>query len=579
MVERTALRPVRGPPGSRLATIRIRGCSSDLFSTTIFLILTQWTRPSSRFEEVAEAQESKIGDTSTLGDYAQLLRRRKWIVLQALVLVPLAVLAFTLTQDELYRGEAQVLLNSKDAVDPVLGLSSRSQSAEELDRDAATQAEVAKGPDLARRVLRRAGAGGRDWEGLVDDTEVGSRAGSDLLTFKVTDPLPARARELANAYADEYVRYRARLQAQAIDEARVDVERRLNRLGPGADGTTAERLRQALGELETVGALQATGAAVVRRADEAEQVQPKPVRNAAIGVFLGLLLGVALAFVRDLFDRRVRSADEAASLLGLPLLARLPGRGLRKRGSSRLPLVHEPDGPEADGYRTLMYRIQMVNTEHRAQVIMVSSAVEGEGKTTTAANLALALARSGRATALVELDLWRPALHRVFGFKTRTGLSDVLLGRAGIAEALVPADAGGIAGGTVNGGDPGASRLRVLPAGSSPSHPSDLIALPALDDVIASLRVREEVVILDAPPLVQGGDGIALAAKADALLIVTRLGTVRREGLQELRRRLADMPVPTLGVAVTDAELDTSDRWRRYYRAEPVAGPPKAKVG
>ena len=84
--------------------------------------------------------------------------------------------------------------------------------------------------------------------------------------------------------------------------------------------------------------------------------------------------------------------------------------------------MHEPDGPEADGYRTLMYRLQMANAERRAQVILVTSAVEGEGKTTTAANLALALARAGHRTALVELDLWRPALHRVFGFKTRLGL-------------------------------------------------------------------------------------------------------------------------------------------------------------
>ena len=109
----------------------------------------------------------------------------------------------------------------------------------------------------------------------------------------------------------------------------------------------------------------------------------------------------------------------------------------------------------------------------------------------------------------------------------------------------------------------------------SPSHPSDLIALPALTDILASLRVREDMVIVDAPPLVQGGDGIALAAKADALLIVTRLAGVHRDGLKELRRRLQDIPVPAIGVAVTDAERDDSDRWRRYYRADPLPQPDK----
>ena len=581
MVEITFLRPVRGPPGSRLATIKIRRLSSDLFWATVCGILTEWAVDSPRLRAPAGRRDSTINHTSTLGEYAQLVRRRKWIVLQAAVLIPLAILAFTLTQSDLYQGESQVLLNTKDPTDPVLGSVSTRASADELDRDAATQAEVAAGPSLARRVLARVGAQGQTADDLIDNTDISARSGSDLLVFKVNDPKPARAVRLANAYAQEFVLYRARLGAASIDAARRNFQRRLSALGSDPSSPLAKQLRSSLRRLETVAALQGSDAALTRRADEAKKVRPLPVRNTAIGVVLGLVIGLALAFLRDLFDRRVGSADEAAGLVGLPLLARLPGRQLRRRGSSRLPLVHEPDGPEADAYRTLMYRLQMVNAERRAQVILVTSAVEGEGKTTTAANLALALARSGRRTALVEFDLWRPALHRVFGFKSRQGLADVLLGRAAVRDVIVRAETGGVVAeaNAGNGGDPGIGLLRVLPAGVSPSHPSDLIALPALNDVLALLRVEEEVVIIDAPPLVQGGDGIVLAAKADAVLVVTRLGGVRREALQELRRRLADIPVPALGVAVTDAERDDSDRWRRYYRADPVAAPEKAKVG
>lgn len=522
-----------------------------------------------------------ISDTSTLGDYIQLVRRRKWIVLQAAILVPLAVLAFTLTQGDLYQGQAQVLLNSEDPTQAIRGDVSGRESADELDRDASTQADVAQTPALARRVLRRVGAGGQTPEELLDNVEVEARSGSDLLTFNVRDPSQTRARRLADAYAAEYVRARARLGAAGLEAAKRDVERRLAGVGSNSTGPLARDLRTTLRRIETAAALQSADATVVRRAEEAEQVQPKPIRNTAIGLVLGLVLGVALAFLRDLFDRRVRSADEAASLVGLPLLARLPGKDLKRRGASRLPLVHDPDGPGADGYRTLMYRLQMVNSEPQARVILVTSAVEGEGKTTTAANLALAFARAGHSTVLVELDMWRPALHRVFGFKNRVGLADLLLGRATLHEVLVRADAGGVVAEAAahNGGDSGFGRLHVLPAGVSPSHPSDLIALPALNDVLASLRVREEIVILDAPPLVQGGDGIALAAKADALLIVTRLAGVRREGLQELRRRLHDIPVPAIGVAVTDAERDDSDRWRRYYRADPVVKSDRTAVG
>ena len=303
------------------------------------------------------------------------------------------------------------------------------------------------------------------------------------------------------------------------------------------------------------------------------------MRNTLIGLLLGLVLGLALAALRDVFDRRVRSADDVASTLGLALLARLPGRELKRRGVSRLPLADDPDGPRADAYRTLMYRLQMFTAERRAQVVMVTSAVEGEGKTTTAANLALALARAGHSTVLVELDLWRPSLHRLFGFKSRAGLAEVLTGRTSIGAVMVRADAGRVlAESGQNGGDPALARLQVLPAGVSPSHPSDLIALPSLGFAMASLRSQFEIVIVDAPPLVQGGDGISLAGHADALLIVTKLAGVRREGLQELRRRLAAIPVPAIGVAVTDAERDDSDRWRRYYRADPVAAPGEAAV-
>lgn len=517
---------------------------------------------------MAKSQKDIISDTSTLGDYARLVRRRKWIVLQAAVLVPLIVLALTLTQEELFQAESRVLLNPRDATDVLFDLSGRPNT-DDLDRDAATQADLAESPALARRVLARVGSNGQTTDELLDRTTVEARAGSDLLRFKVDDPSPLRARRLANAYAAEYVRYRARLGAASLNAAQAELDRRLANLGGDTDSPLARELRSTQRRLQTVAALQGGDATFIRRAEDAEKVQPKPVRNTVIGLLLGLVLGLALAVLRDLFDRRVRSADEAAALLGLPLLARLPGRELRRRGSSRLPLVHEPEGPGADAYRTLMYRVQMANVERRAQVLLVTSAVEGEGKTTTAANLALAFARAGQSTTLVELDLWRPALHRMFGFKTRAGLADVLLGRALLSEVMVKADTGGVV--AQNGGDPGLGRLQVLPAGVSPSHPSDLIALPVLADVLATLRIQAELVIVDAPPLVQGGDGIALAAKADALIVVTRLAGVRREGLQELGRRLQDIPVPALGIAVTDAERDDSDRWRRYYRAEPVA--------
>ena len=300
-----------------------------------------------------------ISDTSTLGDYIQLLRRRKWIVLQAAILVPLAVLAFTLSQDDLFQGEAQVLLNSEDPTQAIRGDVAGRESADELDRDASTQADVAQTPALARRVLRSVGADGQTAEELLDETSVDARSGSDLLTFKVRDPDPERARRLADAYASEYVSYRRRLGSEALDSAKRDVQRRLANVSSDLTSSQLARdLRTTLRRIETASALQGADATVVRRADEAEKVQPKPVRNTAIGLVLGLVLGVALAFLRDLFDRRVRSADEAAALVGLPLLARCPDASSSAAGpagcrscTNRTAPARMPTEPSCTGFR------------------------------------------------------------------------------------------------------------------------------------------------------------------------------------------------------------------------------------
>lgn len=503
------------------------------------------------------------------------------MVLLPAVALALAAVLYSLSQEHVYQARAQVLLSSEDPVERVLPSRAERQNADELDRNSASQAEVAESPALVRKVLRRAGARADGVAGLLDDTEVEAQPGSDLLTFTVEDESRARARALANIYAAEYIRFRKREWDASVAAALSQVDARLAELAEQPpDSPLVAELNEARRRLETVAALRRTGASLVEGAREAEQVQPRPVRNGLIGLAVGLALGIALAFTRNLLDRRVRSAEAVAAALDLPLFARLPGRGRRR--SSELPLVHEPEGPRADAYRTLMYRLEIANRGRRAQVIMVTSAVQEEGKTTTAANLALAFARAGERCALVELDLWRPALSRLLGMDSPVGLSDILLERTTLGHVLVRADLAGAEPGEGggNGAGPLAGALHVLPAGAVPAHPSDLIGLPALTDVIAALRVREDVVILDAPPLAQGGDGIALAAKADALLIVSRLGSVRREALTELRRRLDEIPTPALGVAVTDAERDDLDRWSRYYRAEPAIAPDEAiRVG
>jgi non-specific protein-tyrosine kinase len=202
------------------------------------------------------------------------------------------------------------------------------------------------------------------------------------------------------------------------------------------------------------------------------------------------------------------------------------------------------------------------------RTIMVTSALEREGKSTTVANLAVAFARAGKRVALVDLDLRRPVLARFFGLKG-PGLTNVALGHAPLEEALtqiVIADppplrrrAAPAGGGNGNGNRTGelSGLLEVLPSGPIPPDPGEFVSSPALGVTLQALRERCDVVLVDAPQSLRVGDAIALSSRVDGIVVVARSKALRRQTLAELNRQLATMGAPALGLVVTgEAEGD-----------------------
>lgn len=525
------------------------------------------------------SNEHRWRDTSTLQSYVRVLRRRYWIVLTMTGLVTAAAIGFSLLQDARYRASAEVLLSRQNIASSLTGTPDPT-AFQDAARFAETQADIARVPALAERTLRATGSSANqaNVREFLDSSEVEAAENSDLLEFRVWADTPAVAAERATEYAGQYTRYRRELDTAAIAGAREELEASLRELR--AEGSTETALYESLvekeQELRTLEALQTSNAFLVRSADAATQVQPKAVRNGLLGLVLGAILGIIIAFLAEALDTRVRSSEEIGELLGIPLLAELPLPPRRLRGSDRLVMLAEPNAPEAEAFRMLRTNLDFVTLDRRTKRILVTSAVDQEGKSTTAANLAITLARGGRRVVLVDLDLRRPSLDRFFKLEGRTGLAHVALGHARLSEAIAEValakldrSAPALAG---NGMNETPGMLEVVPAGPPPPDAGEFIATRALGAILDELAEHADVVVVDAPPLLLVDDARALSARVDGIVVVTRMNVVRRPMLAELRRLLDTSPAKPLGYVVTGADAAVSYGYGgRYASAEQPA--------
>lgn len=513
-------------------------------------------------------------DAHAVRDYLRILWQRKWIVLIPLVLVPLAAVFFSLRQERLYQASAQVVVRNQSSVQSVLGIALPYQDPA---RFLETEVNIARTPDVAQQVVD---ATGLDMTpgGLLGESSVTASSDSDLLTFTVTDPRPARAARLATAYADAYTKARIRSNTLAIRQALQDVNEQIAKIGqPNRNSVDFDQYTALLASqqrLQLLAGSQAQNIQVVRTASGAAQVQPRPVRNGALGLGLGLFFGIGLAFLWHALDTRIRSAETVGEALGLPLLGRLPTPSRRVRRSGKVSMLADPSGVQAEAFRVLRTNLEFVMLANDARSIMITSGVEEEGKSTTAVNLAVAFARAGKRVTLLDLDLRRPSIDRMLGLEDRPGITDVALGHATLEEAITPIALAGTSAESVegNGGDSSLldGVLEVVTSGPTPPNPGEFISWRRLTDLLGQLRDRADLLLVDTAPILRVGDPIALSRRVDGVVLLVRLNVVRRGMLGELRRNLEASPSAKLGFVVTGADAEEGYEYRRYYRARGV---------
>jgi non-specific protein-tyrosine kinase len=530
---------------------------------------------------------------TTVSEFLAVLRRRKWIVALVVAAAVASSLYVSSRQSPLYRASAQVLL-SVNPVDNVLGGGGTRLSSDEAARYASTQAKLADGYRVARAAVESAGVADVSPDELLRSSSVSASADSDVLTFAVTDGDRERAAILANAFAREYVAYsraqdvaNVRAVLRAVDR-RIRALRREVRKEQAGRGTVSAALKQEFRvlvarqqDLQTEEQIQTGSSRLAEAARDASQVQPRPLQDAALGLLVGVVLAFALAFLLEALDTRARSVEEIAERLGMPLLARLPPPPRRLRGNHGLVMLADERPDATAPYWKLRSAVDFANVSLHARTIMVTSALEQEGKSTVVANLAVALTRVGRRVLLVDMDLRRPSLDRFFGLDGRPGLTDVVLGYSSLEEAIAPVVVTGERGLAATGNGNGVPRadglLHVLPSGPTPPHPDELLESAPVGALFDELEALEnfDVILFDTPPLLPVSDAIAISHHAAGLIVVVRASRVRRAVLAELRRLLDQCRSAKVGFVLTDAEADGAYGYGSYGA---YAGPPADAV-
>lgn len=490
-----------------------------------------------------------------LADYLAIARRYKWLIIVTAILVPAVAYGVSIQQPKVFSASSDVLLSRQDLGSVITGIQTP-DTVTDSDRFLRTQAALARVPAVLQGAIEKADIDGVDAAALLFSSSVTPRESTDLLTFSVRSRDDTVAVELATAYATAFTSYKLKMDTANVSRARRELQGRLTELRrtTGSETEVYRQLLQKFQDLRTLELLQSP-ATVVRPAVAADQVEPRPKRNAALGLMLGLMLGIGAAFLLTALDRRIRDPEEVERQLQVPLLAKLPD----PRGRvSTLTILDRPPDAVTEAIGRLRTSFDFANADLRAKMVLATSAAAQEGKSTTIANLAIALSRTGRHVVLVDLDLRRPSLARLFHLGDTPGVTDAATRNAKLVDTLTrvahaPPRSRLMALGELQttGG-----MLEVMSAGRTNVDPGEFVESAELADLLQKLRNRAEIVLVDAPPILAAGDAMALTGKVDAVLLVSRVGTLTPPALRELARALDRSPAPLLGFVATGAKIE-----------------------
>ena len=497
------------------------------------------------------------------------VRRALPLTLLLLLLGAIAINVQRQLAGDQYSSSSRVVLSTSDLSAAVTGVEPDFIDPE---RTADTALALAESPEVYERAARRAGRAG-DGEEVQGMTKVTGDKERDIIDFEVTTGDSDEAVRTANAVAVSYVDWRADISSRAIRRAIRQVEARIATSPRGSRAV----LREQLESLRVMDTLNSGGATVVDRATDASHVSPSPRRDTMLGLALGLVLAVLLSAGREALNTRVRSEAEVEEALGKPVLASI--QTLPKRAG--LVTVGRYGARFGDIYALLAANIVQLHGQNRPLTLAVTSSIPSEGKTTTAANLALAMAIRGQRVALVDFDLRKPGIDRMFRIPQAPGVIQLVDGSVELDDAFWSVPLNGVApavgdrsidiysGNGGSAGEPtdreqGTGSLRVVPSGGV-ERGARVARSQQARRLLQELQEVVDVIILDTPPALATVEMAELSRNVDLVLVVVRHGQVSRRSILALNRQSEGWQADIAGAVLTGSPAEEDD----YYYQTP----------
>jgi capsular exopolysaccharide synthesis family protein len=441
---------------------------------------------------------------SALTDLLRTLRKRKLLVLAAVICCAATALAASMATIPVYRASAKLLVMTRSSQPGAAGINTAYTGALLSQQLMQSFAEVLESRPTAEAALRR------QYENIpagVLQQRIKAEPIPDTLLIELSleDIDQDRAQRLTNAVALAFVGQVPNLQGGSTVQVSL-VEPALRPTVP---------------------------------------VRPQTTFNVTLAALLGLMIGVGFAFLAEHLDTSIRSADALEGAAEAPVVGTIP---LFAAAEQPLPVVSEPRSVEAEAFRKLRTNLSFLGVDKGSLCCVVTSPSVGEGKSTVTANLAMAIAQSGLQVIVVEADLRRPTVHRLFGVQHRVGTTTVLLDHADMDDALHHLD-----------GDP----VAVLTSGQLPPNPSELLGSRPMGELIGQLRQRADVILIDSAPVLPVADPVVVSQFADGVLLVARAGSTTRDHVKAARAACQRGGAKVLGVVLNAAPLN-ADR-AAYY--------------